>query len=119
MLEMSLNNHNTAKISTFQLCQKNVGSSASLRIRARFSSSGIQRNQHSGNFLSHRINSFIISLRNFHPKSLKPNPEVHFVGYPMISLAVINLIVDRCYFEIAQTTLYWFPNCKDHKDWIE
>ena len=47
-----------------------------------------------GNFFSHRINSFIISLRNFHPKSLKPNPEVHFVGYPMISLAVINLIVD-------------------------
>lgn len=48
-----------------------------------------------GIFFSHRINSFIISLRNFYPKSLdKPNPGVCFVGTLMISLTVIYPIAD-------------------------
>jgi hypothetical protein len=89
----------------------------------RFHSSGIQKNQHTlmtlflihWIFIHEWINSFIISLRNFHPNHLLSlNPEVHFCGNLWIHLQlwISWLILSWKSLE----SVSFIQNCKDQKD---
>lgn len=71
---------------------------------------------HFSNFFSHWLNSFIISLRNFHPKlTVKswPRSSSCWMPYDFITTWKSH---SWSYLEIVQNTLYWLLNCKDQKD---